>query len=110
MIRVFDPSSSYASANQLTNLMQQINTAKKKLEAFKSQIASVWQGPEIAKLNQAVDLRISEMNRISAQLQSASGKIRQTAAMLQKEDMLKLKAEQALAKVSGESESGGGFR
>ena len=34
MIRVFDPSSSYASANQLTNLMQQINTAKKKLEGF----------------------------------------------------------------------------
>ena len=106
MIRVFDPSSSYASASQLNNLTQQLNAAKKKLETFKSQIASVWQGPEVAKLTQAVDQRISEIDQVNAQLQNAAGKIRQMAATLQREDMEKLKAEQAL--LSREAGGGGG--
>ena len=106
MIRVFDPSSSYASASQLNNLTQQLNTAKKKLETFKSQIARVWQGPEVAKATQAMDQRISEINQVNAQLQNAAARIRQTAATLQREDMEKLKAEQAL--LSAGTGGGGG--
>ena len=75
-----------SQANQLRSYEKQLNQAKNSLRDYRATVSANWQADEVAHVNKAIDLALSDINAAINQLSLLSNDVRNVAEQIRLEE------------------------
>ena len=79
-------------SNALKSYISKLQSAKRRLEAYKRALCSNWQSNEVVYISQSIDKAISRINGIISEITSVSQDVKNTAISIRNEEIRRINA------------------